>query len=166
MTSSRLGVDFALVDGLLLPGDVDVADGRIARVGLRATGSGRIAAPGFIDLQVNGFGGVDFLSADAAGYRRAAEALLPTGVTAYLPTFVTAPEGELLAAIAEVPTADDGPRILGIHLEGPFLATGRLGAHSPTARRDPDPALLERLLGSGRVRLVTLAPELEGAPRR
>jgi N-acetylglucosamine-6-phosphate deacetylase len=159
----KLGVESALVDGQLIPGDVEVVGGRIARLGLASPNGRGIAAPGFVDLQVNGFGGVDFLDSDAAGYRRAGEALLETGVTAYLPTFITAPEEQLLAAVGEVPSQGDGPRILGIHLEGPFLAPGRLGTHPPLARRDPDPALLERLLASGRISLVTLAPELEGA---
>jgi N-acetylglucosamine-6-phosphate deacetylase len=56
-----------------------------------------------------------------------------------------------------------GPRILGVHLEGPFLAPSRLGAHPPARRRDPDIDLLARLLAAGPVRLVTLAPELPGA---
>jgi N-acetylglucosamine-6-phosphate deacetylase len=159
----RLGVEAALVEGALLRGDVEVTDGRVTGVGLASRNGQGIAAPGFIDLQVNGFGGVDFLDSDAAGYRRAGEALLETGVTAYLPTFITTPEEQLLAAIDEVPATRDGPRIIGIHLEGPFLAAGRLGTHPPLARREPDPALLERLLASGRIRLVTLAPELRGA---
>ncbi|MGH3081947.1 MAG: N-acetylglucosamine-6-phosphate deacetylase [Gaiellaceae bacterium] len=159
----KLGVEAAVVDGMLVPGDVELTDGRIARVGLASRNGRGIAAPGFVDLQVNGFGGIDFFDSDAAGYRRAGEALLETGVTAYLPTFITTPEEQLLAAIDEVPMNGEGPRILGIHLEGPFLAAGRLGTHPPLARRDPDPVLLERLLGSGRIRLLTLAPELEGA---
>jgi N-acetylglucosamine-6-phosphate deacetylase len=162
----RLGVEAALVDGAIVPGDVEVLDGRIAGYGL-GSGDGRglagLAVPGFVDLQVNGFGGVDFLEADADGYRQAGEALLQTGVTAYLPTFITAPEDELKEALAEVPLVGEGPRVLGVHLEGPFLAPGRLGAHPPSARRDPDPALLERLLAAGPVRLVTIAPELPGA---
>ena len=159
----KLGVEAALVDGTLVPGDVEIVDGRVAGIGLAGPNGRGIASPGFIDLQVNGFGGVDFLDSDAAGYRRAGEALLETGVTAYLPTFITTPEDQLLAALDEVPLKGEGPRILGIHLEGPFLAPGRLGTHPPLARRDPDPALLERLLASGRIRLMTLAPELEGA---
>jgi N-acetylglucosamine-6-phosphate deacetylase len=159
----RLGVEAALFEGTLVPGDVEIADGRIARLGLASRNGRGVAAPGFVDLQVNGFGGVDFLDSDAKGYRRAGEALLETGVTAYLPTFITSPEEQLLAAVDEVPFDDEGPRILGIHLEGPFLAPGRLGTHPPLARRDPDPVLLERLLESGRIRLMTLAPELEGA---
>jgi N-acetylglucosamine-6-phosphate deacetylase len=159
----KLGVEAALVDGRLVPGDVEIVDDRITRTGIPGPTGRGVAAPGFVDLQVNGFGGVDFLDSDAAGYRRAGEALLETGVTAYLPTFITTPTEQLLAAIDEVPLDGIAPRILGIHLEGPFLAPGRLGTHPPLARRDPDPALLEQLLGSGRIRLMTLAPELEGA---
>jgi N-acetylglucosamine-6-phosphate deacetylase len=116
-----------------------------------------------VDLQVNGFAGVDLLDADTDGYRRAGEALLETGVTAYLPTFITAPEQRLLDALREVPSGSDGPRILGVHLEGPFLSPLRLGIHPEGSRRDPDERLLERLLAAGPVRLVTLAPELPGA---
>jgi N-acetylglucosamine-6-phosphate deacetylase len=159
----RLGVEAAVVGRRLVPGDVEIIDGRIARYGIE-TGNGRgIAAPGFVDLQVNGFGGVDFLEADADGYRRAGDALLETGVTAYLATFITAPEEQLLAALRRVPELEKGPTILGVHLEGPFLSPRRLGTHRDFARRDPDPALLERLLDAGPVRLVTLAPELPGA---
>ncbi len=160
----KLGVEAAVTGGVLIPGDVEVVDGRIARVGIQ-NGNGRgIAAPGFIDLQVNGFGGVDFLEADAAGYARAGEALLETGVTGYLPTLITTPEEELVAAMREVPIVAEGPRILGIHLEGPFLSPRRLGTHPPEARRDPEPELLERLLAAGPVRIMTIAPELPGAP--
>ena len=158
----RLGVEAALVGGQLVPGDVEILDGRVRAYGLPSPGGRGIAVPGFVDLQVNGFAGVDFLGADAAGYARAGEALLATGVTAYLPTLVTAPEETLVEAIRSVPLGRDGPRIVGVHLEGPFLAPGRLGAHPPAFRRDPDPALLERLLAAGPVRLVTLAPELPG----
>jgi N-acetylglucosamine-6-phosphate deacetylase len=158
----RLGVGAAVVGSELVAGDVEVVDGRIAAVGLAGGGRG-LAAPGFVDLQVNGFGGVDFLDADADGYRRAGEALLETGVTAYLPTLITSPEEQLLAALAEVPTNGVRPRVLGVHLEGPFLSPERLGTHPPPARRDPDVALLDRLLDGGPVRLMTIAPELPGA---
>jgi len=159
----RLEVTAALVDGRLVPGQVEVLDGRITRCGLAgANGRGRIAAPGFIDLQVNGFGGVDFLDADSDGYRTAGDALLETGVTSFLPTLITAPVEELEEALAEVPI-DLVPRILGVHLEGPFLAVERLGTHPPLGRRDPDLGLLSRLLDAGPLRMMTLAPELPGA---
>jgi N-acetylglucosamine-6-phosphate deacetylase len=159
----KLGVEAALVDGLLVQGDVEIADGRVAGIGLASPGGRGIAVPGFVDLQVNGFGGVDFLDADADGYRRAGEALLETGVTAYLPTLITSPEEQILAAMHEVPVNEARPRILGMHLEGPFLSPSRLGTHEASSRRDPDRALLERLLDAGPVRLMTLAPELPGA---
>jgi N-acetylglucosamine-6-phosphate deacetylase len=158
----RLGVEAVLVDGRLLPGDVAVDDGTITAVGLEPGGS-RIAAPGFVDLQVNGFAGIDFLGADADGFAAAGEALLETGVTAYLPTLITSGEGDLVRALRAIPSRSAGPRILGAHLEGPFLSPARLGTHALAGRRDPDPLLLERLLDAGPVRLVTLAPELTGA---
>jgi N-acetylglucosamine-6-phosphate deacetylase len=159
----KLGVAAALVDGELLPGDVEIADGHVTAVGVNGRPGHGIAAPGFVDLQVNGFAGVDFHSADTDGYRRAGRALLETGVTAFLPTLITAPEAQLTAALREVPPNGAAPHVLGAHLEGPFLAPERLGTHPSSARRDPDVELLERLLEAGPVTHVTLAPELPGA---
>ena len=158
----KLGVAAALVDGRLVPGDVEVVNGLVSRVGVSGPQGRGTAVPGFIDLQVNGFAGVDFLNADADGYRRAGEAMLETGVTGYLPTLITSPEDVLVAAMREVPILPEGPRILGIHLEGPFLSPTRLGTHPASARRDPDAVLLGRLLDAGPVRMMTLAPELRG----
>jgi N-acetylglucosamine-6-phosphate deacetylase len=159
----KLGVASAVIGDTLVRGDVEVADGRVVRYGIGRSNGRGTAVPGFVDLQVNGFAGVDFLRADADGYRLAGEALLESGVTSYLPTLVSAPEPALVAALGEVPRDSAGPRVLGVHVEGPFLAPSRLGVHLAEARRDPDPALLERLLAAGPVRLMTLAPELPGA---
>jgi N-acetylglucosamine-6-phosphate deacetylase len=159
----RLGVRAALVDGRLLPGDVAVSGGVVTGVGLGGGGGRDIAAPGFVDLQVNGFAGVDLMTADADGWARAGEALLAGGTTAFQPTFITAPEAAVRDALRAMPASGAGPRILGAHLEGPFLSAERLGVHPAASRRDPDRALLERLLGAGRVSQVTLAPELGGA---
>ena len=67
----RLGVDAAVVEGDLVLGDVEIIDGLVAAVGLpRRNGKGLgLAIPGLVDLQVNGYAGVDFAEADAAGYR-------------------------------------------------------------------------------------------------
>ena len=105
----RLGVDAALVDGRLVSGDVAIDGGRIQAVGLDGVGRG-IAVPGFVDLQVNGFAGVDFLGTDADGFTAAGEALLETGVTAYLPTLITSEEADLVPAIASVPPRAPEPR--------------------------------------------------------
>ena len=156
----KLGVEAALVRGELVAGDVDIDDGVVTAVGLRNGGRGGIAVPGFVDLQVNGYAGVDFLAASRADYERAGEALLEGGVTAYQPTFITAPEAAILDALAEVPAA---PQVIGVHLEGPFLSPDRLGTHPAVHRREPDLGLLERLLAPGHVTQVTLAPELHGS---
>ena len=160
----KLGVEAAVVAGALVPGDVEIADGRIVRVAAPSANGRGIAVAGLVDLQVNGFAGVDFAGADAAGYARAGEALLECGVTAYLPTLITAPETALAGALRSIPTERArGPRILGAHVEGPFLAPERMGTHMLGSRRDPDVELLTRLLDAGPVRLMTLAPELPGA---
>ena len=159
----RLGVEAALVRGELVAGDVDVEDGVVVDVGLAGGTRGRIAVPGFVDLQVNGFGGVDFLAAATDDYVRAGEALLLTGVTAYQPTFITAAESTIVDALRALPVNGARPRILGAHLEGPFLSPERLGTHPQAHRRDPDLDLLERLLEPGGVTEMTLAPELPGA---
>jgi N-acetylglucosamine-6-phosphate deacetylase len=168
----RLGVEWALVDGALVRGDVAVEDGLVAAVGLEPPpGASTVAVAGLVDLQVNGVGDVDLMTAADDGWERAGAALLAAGVTAFQPTFVTAPESELAGCLgglaARVRVSARGgapcPRVLGAHLEGPFLHPDRLGAHDAASRRDPDPELLRRLLDAGPVRHVTLAPEMPGA---
>jgi N-acetylglucosamine-6-phosphate deacetylase len=159
----RVGVASALVHGELVPGDVEVEDGRVVAVGLAPAAGGRVAVPGFVDVQVNGYGGVDFLAASGADYARAGEALLLAGVTAYQPTLITSPESTIVEALRALPAGGGGPRLLGAHLEGPFLSPERPGTHPLEHRRDPDVALLDRLLDAGRVTEMTLAPELPGA---
>ena len=162
-----LGVRHALVGDSLVCGDVRVEDGRVVAVGVMPAGASGLAAPGFVDLQVNGFGGIDFLAADAPDYRTAGAALAATGVTAYLPTFISSPDDAYDHAVAAASAASvdarPGPRILGVHLEGPFLSPRWPGAHDPRHLQAPNPALVERLERAGAIALVTLAPELAGA---
>jgi N-acetylglucosamine-6-phosphate deacetylase len=161
----ELGVSAALVDGTLVPGDVRIAGGRVTDVRVRPgpTAHG-IAVPGFIDLHINGFVGVDFLTAEPDDYGTVGRALAATGVTAYLPTFVTSPLStyqRALDAVSDAP-ADAGPRLLGVHLEGPFISRGWAGAHDARHIQEPDVQLAGRLCDAGPVRVVTLAPELPG----
>ena len=156
------------------PGWVALDDGVIADMG-----SGTVAAepgvvdlgdalvvPGFLDLQVNGVGDVDFAHADAPAWQRARAALLRGGTTGFCPTLVTAPLDAYeprLARIAATRSSDTlGATILGVHLEGPFLG-GAPGAHPVDLLRPADPAWLGRVLDShpGLVRMVTLAPEAD-----
>ena len=138
----RLGVRAALVDGALVEGDVVVAEGRVLEVGARGGGAGQgVAVPGFLDLHINGIVGVDFLAAGPEGYAAAGEALAATGVTGYLPTFITSPMGDYPAALAAVaeamaaPAAAGAPgaRVLGVHLEGPVPLARVAGRARPGA---------------------------------
>jgi N-acetylglucosamine-6-phosphate deacetylase len=165
---TTVGVRAALVDGQLIPGDIHIADGIVTEIAISAGPTARgIAVPGFIDLHINGFAGVDFLTADGGDYAHAGQALATTGVTAYLPTFVSAPPDAYLAAFDALAGAvhageQRAPRILGVHLEGPFISPRWAGAHDRSHIRSPDPALAARLCDAGPVRLMTLAPELPG----
>jgi N-acetylglucosamine-6-phosphate deacetylase len=129
---------------------------------------------GLLDLQVNGYAGVDFnssaLTSDALDH--ALHAMLRAGVTHCLPTLITAPESDLVERLHALDRAILGGRlgpvmVLGIHLEGPFLnaAPGYAGCHPASAMVPPDPALLERIMVgiSTPIRLLTLAPERPGA---
>lgn len=160
----RLGVKEAVSGGALVPGDVVVEDGRVTAVGASPPGISGTAVPGFVDLQVNGFAGVDFLAADPDGYRVAGEAMARTGVTAYQPTLFSSPPDAYWAALATVASLGvrSGPRILGVHLEGPFLSPAWKGAHDPVYLLPPDLELAIRLCEAGPVTHVTLAPELPG----
>ncbi|HWL65110.1 MAG TPA: N-acetylglucosamine-6-phosphate deacetylase, partial [Actinomycetota bacterium] len=122
------------------------------------------AVPGYVDLQVNGFAGVDFLSADAEGYREAGLAIAATGVTAYQPTFITSPLEAYWPALDTVAGVDDtgGPRLLGVHLEGPFISPSWPGAHRAGHILEPDLAIADRLCAAGPVTFMTVAPEQPG----
>ena len=121
--------------------------------------------PGFVDLHVNGIAGVDFLTADAAGYARARAALAATGVTAYQPTLITSPLDAYPDALqaARLARRNPGARILGVHLEGPFISPEWAGAHNPAHVVDPDLETAARLIAAGPVSHMTLAPERPGA---
>lgn len=165
---------------VLRPGYVECCDGVITAVGRGrppmapdvSIGDG-VLTPGFVDLQVNGYFGVEAATADAAGWERVTAGLPRTGTTAFLPTIITSPLAGTIAALRRIrrhtagprSRPDDGARVLGIHLEGPFIARDRRGAHNPDWITDPDPVAVRSLLdaGEGLVRVVTLAPELPGA---
>ncbi len=161
---------------VLEPGYVVFAEGRVTDVGAgpppgdpEVTLADGVLVPGLVDLQVNGYFGVDLADGDPDGWALVVRRLPETGTTALLPTYITAPVAELAAALRKArkigPTVQKGARILGVHLEGPFLSPARAGAH----RRDwivpPSPAAVAELLAAGQdmLRLVTLAPEAAGA---
>ena len=153
-------------DGVVAPGAVDLEGDTIVAVGpARGSVPDRTLVPGFVDLQVNGHDDVDVATADAAGFARLDELLVSQGVTTWCPTLVTAPleaYGARLEGVARAAARDeDGrPHIAGVHLEGPFLG-GAPGAHPRQHIRPIDAQWLRALPPI--VRIVTIAPEIEGA---
>lgn len=155
--------------------DVLVEDRTIARVGREIDAgaqvfdaTGKLIAPGFIDIHIHGAAGAMCESADPAQVRGIAAALARFGVTGFLATLATMPAKELrsaVAAIAKVIDQESGARILGIHLEGPYLSKWRAGAQAVPFMRPPSVAEVDELqeIAGGRIRLVTIAPETEGA---
>ena len=137
------------------PADVELADG--------------VLAPGFVDLQVNGFFGQELMAVRPEGWAEVVSRLPETGTTAFLPTFITAPVERLTSALRAVgkllPGLPPGARVLGIHQEGPFISPVRRGAHNQDWITDPTPAAVDALVtaGQGVLRLITLAPERPGA---
>lgn len=119
--------------------------------------------PGLLDLQINGAFGVDFVDAGAPDWDRIRLGLLATGVTGFAPTVITAPLPRLARALIEVETAaaksSPGARILGTHVEGPFLSPDYHGAHDPALMTDPTPEALDVLMSGPLPAILTLAPE-------
>jgi N-acetylglucosamine-6-phosphate deacetylase len=163
-------------DGLQSRSAVRIEDGLIAWVGPAALAEpadtefdaqGRLLAPGYIDLQLNGAFGHDF-TANPETIWTVAEKLPRYGVTSFLPTIITGPQGVIeraQAVLARGAPAGIGPhaRPLGLHLEGPFLNPAKRGAHPPEHLRLPDLERAANWSPETGVRLVTLAPELPGA---
>jgi N-acetylglucosamine-6-phosphate deacetylase len=132
-------------------------------------------APGFIDIQVNGFAGVDYNDPAAPhdAIARSIHALFATGVTRFYPTVITGPPADMLSAIGNLSRAKDalpeGDAIDGFHVEGPHICPedGPRGAHPRDSVRPPDLDEFHRWqdAAAGRIRIVTLSPEWPEAPR-
>ena len=129
---------------------------------------GHYVAPGLVDVHIHGYLGEDASDGSVDGLRRMAQGILQNGVTSFLPTTMTVPWPELERAFAAIgafmPQSAqddfDGAQALGCHAEGPFINPARKGAQAESAILPPD---AQRLLQHADViRLVTLAPEMEG----
>lgn len=148
--------------------DIAISGGRIAPTSTGPTydASGLVVLPGLIDLQVNGVAGVDVTMEPERLWEVAA--LLPRyGVTAFLPTVITSDPANRAWALASYrsgpPPGWTGAQPLGLHLEGPMIATARKGAHPEQWLRPPSPDLVARWSREAGVAMATLAPELPGA---
>ncbi len=133
------------------PGEADVSLG------------GAWAVPGFVDIHSHGGGGATVVGADPDAIRTFTETHRRHGTTTIVASLVSAQLDPLERDVrALAGFAEDG-LIAGVHLEGPWIAPGRKGAHDPAALSAPEPAAVARLLAAGRgtVRMVTIAPELD-----
>ena len=160
-----------LLGSALQPADVLIDDGRVVAVGASgALGtapsvlSGEVVAPGFVDLHVHALDGRGLVGAGSPDVEGLSQALLRRGVTGFLATTIATPLDDLVALVTAVSRSQvSGARLLGVHLEGPWLAPGHAGAQPVTALQAPALDGLERLLVAGPPTLLTLAPELAGA---
>jgi N-acetylglucosamine-6-phosphate deacetylase len=154
------------------------ADGAIALDGAkpetpRIDLSGMLVLPGFVEIHTHGGGGYNLHTADPAAIAAYSRWVASTGVTSYLVGVVGTPHGlpvaQLRAAVEAVTRhpggRDGGAEPLGIHLEGPYISQERRGAHLASWLRTPDTAETEYVLDltDGHLRIITLAPELDGA---
>lgn len=167
--------------GVLEPARIVVEEGRIAAVDtVTRAGAGnreRVidcgggwVVPGFVDLHVHGGGGGDFMDTDPSSHRRATRFHARHGTTSLVATTVTASPEDTLAAIQALRATAAAPemggaRILGIHLEGPYLNPARRGAQNPRWMRDPDPGEFATWWNTAGtyLKLLTLAPERQRA---
>ncbi|HEY1639425.1 MAG TPA: N-acetylglucosamine-6-phosphate deacetylase [Streptosporangiaceae bacterium] len=169
--------DVVTDDQVLHDGWVLVEDGLITDLGgagrppprgaARTSVPGAAVLPGYVDIHVHGGGGHSF-GGDPAATEAVARFHARAGTTALLAGLATSSPAEQLDQVRRLrPCAEDiagGSRLLGIHLEGPFISPVRKGAHDPGLIRPPDPAELAALgeASGGRLRLLTAAPELAG----
>jgi N-acetylglucosamine-6-phosphate deacetylase len=157
---------------LLRPAWIEVSDGLVAATGAGPaprTGDRELGAvavvPGFVDTHLHGGGGANFSTAVHTDTATAVDFHRSHGTTTLVASLVTAGPDDLLRQVEAL--ADDVRFGLldGIHLEGPWLSTLRCGAHQPSLMRDADPAEIDRVLraGGGAIRMITFAPERDGA---
>ncbi len=173
LTNARVYTPLEVVE----PATLFIDQGRIAdlRAKRHPRGEdlkGALVVPGFIDLHIHGYGGHDTNSGEPEELLALAELLPRYGVTAFLPTTVTASHEELLRASRAVAQAiriqgdrPRGARILGLHLEGPYINPEKAGAQNSSHIRPPDwdEFLQYWDAAGGKIRAVTVAPELPGA---
>jgi N-acetylglucosamine-6-phosphate deacetylase len=150
-------------------------DGRIVAVGDAASGlggdevvdaDGLTLVPGFVDIHSHGRGGCDFCDATDEAFDTIGKGKTNDGVTSFLATGLTRPEGdlaEMCRAAERYKARGEGATCLGVHLEGPFFNASMAGAQNPAYLKLPDASFVKRLDAISPVKKVSLAPELDGA---
>lgn len=131
--------------------------------------SGKIVAPGFIDIHIHGGGGRDIMDASYEAVKEVAKFVASHGTTSFVATTISTSRPNLLRTIKAVRTArekgTDGAEVLGVHLEGPYINPEKRGAHSADYVRLPSLDEFEETWEASNhaVKIVTLAPEIEGS---
>ncbi|MEV0896757.1 N-acetylglucosamine-6-phosphate deacetylase [Actinoplanes sp. NPDC049802] len=155
-----------VTSGTIVPGHLDLDGDTIAAIVPDDTVGDDVIVPGFVDIHCHGGGGHTFTTGDAGAARKAAAFHLGHGTTTMLASLVSSPFELMRSATAEYrPLVAEGV-LAGIHFEGPYLSHARCGAQNPAYLRDPSTAEIAELVevGDGAVRMMTIAPELPGAP--
>ena len=146
----------------VVEGAVEIDGDRIAAV-TAGSADDCWVLPGFVDIHTHGGGGHTFTTGDAASARSAASFHLRYGTTTLLASLVSSPFALMRDALAAyVPLVAEGV-LAGVHFEGPYLSAVRCGAQNPSYLRDPSLDELSELVSMGGVRMVTIAPERDGA---
>ena len=163
---------------VLLPDEAGLVPGWVEVSGEQLVGTGRgepprapdevvtgVLAPGYVDVHSHGGGGASFVTEDPDQARVAIAAHRRLGTTSMVASLVTGALPDLHRQVAMLAGLVEDGDLLGVHLEGPWLAEKYKGAHPPQLLRDPDPGDVAALLDTGRgtVRMVTIAPERPGA---
>ena len=117
--------------------------------------AGHWVVPGFVDIHVHGGAGADFISGRPEHARRIVGLHRRHGTTTMLASLVTGDIDTMVASVASLADLVDAGELAGIHLEGPFLAPARCGAHNPSLLRAPEPDLVDRLMSAGRTQIRT-----------
>jgi N-acetylglucosamine-6-phosphate deacetylase len=162
-TPGRLLIEGRTVAGVGPPESVRIPAGAD-----RVDASSLLVVPGFIDPHIHGCGGVDVMEGTRKALNAVSRILVRHGTTSFLPTTVSSPADVLTSAVEELGRAMseplDGAEPLGIHLEGPFISPAKRGTHKGTNILAPNPELLDRWVrdSQGSIRLITVAPELDG----
>jgi len=144
---------------------------RVPRNAKAIDASGKIVAPGFVDIHVHGGKGRDIMDASYEAVKDIAKFVVSHGTTSFVPTTISAPHSDLLRAVKAMKTVTEkgtyGAAVLGAHLEGPYINLEKRGAHSANYVRLPSIDEFEEIWETSNhaVKIVTLAPELKGAKR-
>ena len=168
LSDGAIATSRAYVNNEWVDGGIKVIDSKLTSYGEVAGQSG-MAIPGYVDLQVNGHGGVDLLAAKSTDeIRKLSRSLYANGVIAYLPTLITGPKDLSLHALKLIEEVRKNPlpgeaQIIGTHLEGPFISPVKSGMHPVEYIKVPDQTLIGEFLRAGKISQVTIAPELPGA---